>query len=61
VPRRRHGVPAFASRVAGHAGGARRSSKDARGAGETRIVDLCSGGAGPVAEIVDQLAAERST
>jgi hypothetical protein len=49
---------AFASRVSGHARAlAPVLQRALSAAGERRIVDLCSGGAGPVAEIVDALAA----
>lgn len=48
---------AFASRLAGHAAAlAPKLEETLRAAGETRIVDLCSGGAGPIAGIVEQLA-----
>ncbi len=48
----------FAARVAGHSAAlAPKLAEALADAGETRIVDLCSGGAGPVAEIVDALAA----
>lgn len=48
---------AFASRVAGHGAAlAPKLEETLAAAGETRIVDLCSGGAGPIAEIVASLA-----
>ena len=47
----------LASRVAGHSASlAPKLEQTLAAAGEKRIVDLCSGGAGPVAEIVDVLA-----
>ena len=48
----------FASRVAGHSAAlAPKVLQALERSGEKRIVDLCSGGAGPVAEVVDVLAA----
>ncbi|MEX2207215.1 MAG: class I SAM-dependent methyltransferase [Myxococcota bacterium] len=48
----------FAARVAGHSAALAPKLEQALArAGEKRIVDLCSGGAGPVAEVVDVLAA----
>jgi len=47
----------FATRVAGHSAALAPKIEEAlASSGEKRIVDLCSGGAGPVAEIVDVLA-----
>jgi hypothetical protein len=47
----------FAARVAGHSAAlAPKVEEVLARAGEKRIVDLCSGGAGPVAEVVDVLA-----
>jgi hypothetical protein len=48
----------FAARVAGHSAALAPKLEQALArAGEKRIVDLCSGGAGPIAEVVDVLAA----
>ncbi len=47
----------FASRVAGHTAAlAPKIAEALARSGEKRIVDLCSGGAGPVGEVVDALA-----
>jgi hypothetical protein len=47
----------FAARVAGHSKAlAPKLAEALARSGEKRIVDLCSGGAGPVAEVVDALA-----